>query len=130
MVHIRTTAILSAALLLTGCVASTDSTILSVAPAANTTTIVAGGSCEESAFLSVFDAPVVLFCDGAWAEAGQRQTDAILLFQFQDGGWQIRQAHGNSWPSNYPCHDEATLRAEGAPEELIGQTLLCATPAP
>lgn len=130
MVHIRTTLVISAALLLSGYGTSTDATILSVAPAANTTTAVAGGSCDESAFLSVFDAPVVLFCDGVWAEAGQRQTDAILLFQFQNGGWQIRQAHGNSWPSNYPCHDETALRAEGAPEELIGQTLLCAKPAP
>lgn len=138
MVHMRTAVIVSAALLLGGCAANadpappapTDPTILSIAPAANTTTTIAVGSCEESAFLDVFDSPVVLFCDGAWAEAGQQQTDAILLFQFRDGGWQIRQADGTSWPSNYPCHDEAALRADGAPEELIGQTLLCDSPAP
>ncbi|RSZ61411.1 hypothetical protein EAH68_13150 [Corynebacterium hylobatis] len=137
MVPIRTAIVISAALLLSGCAASTDSAsptstdpaVLSVVPAANTTTTVIAGSCEESAFLDVFDAPVVLFCDGAWAEAGQQQTDAILLFQFRDGGWQIRQADGNSWPSNYPCHNEAALRADGAPEALIGQTLLCDSPA-
>lgn len=139
MVYIRTAVVISAAMLLSGCAASTDSvsptstdtTLLSVAPAADTTTTtVPAGSCEESAFLNVFDAPVVLFCDGAWAEAGQQQTDAILLFQFRDGGWQIRQADGTVWPSNYPCHNEAALRADGAPEELIGQTLLCDSPAP
>lgn len=138
MVPIRTAIVISAAMLLSGCAASadvgaltvTDTTPLSVSPVANTTTTVVSGSCEESAFLNVFDAPVVLFCDGAWAESGQAQTDAILLFQFRDGGWQIRQADGTVWPSNYPCHDEAALRADGAPEELIGQTLLCDSPAP
>ena len=108
---------------------ATDTPILSVAPAVSTTTTVVSGSCEEAAFLGVFSEPVLLFCDGTWAEAGQAQTDAILLFQFLDGGWQIRQANGTVWPSNYPCHDQSALRADGAPEELIDHTLLCEAPA-
>ena len=83
------------------------------------------GDCDRSEFLVDFTDPVVMFCDGAWARAGQAQTDHVLLFRFLEGEWRTHPADGRSPVTEYQCYDEDRLRAAGAPEELIGQVSLC-----
>ena len=83
------------------------------------------GDCDRSEFLVDFTDPVVMFCDGSWARAGQAQTDHVLLFRFAEGQWLTHPPDGTSPVTEYPCYDEAALREAGAPEELIGQVSLC-----
>lgn len=83
------------------------------------------GDCEPAFFLDEFTSPVVLFCDGAWARAGQDQTDHVLVFHYRDGRWLSHPHDGRDVVTQYPCYDEENLRAAGAPEELIGQVSLC-----
>ncbi|RSZ61409.1 hypothetical protein EAH68_13140 [Corynebacterium hylobatis] len=83
------------------------------------------GGCEPAFFLDEFTSPVVLFCDGAWARAGQAQTDHVLVFRYRDGRWLSHPHDGRDVFTQYPCYDEEKLRATGAPEELISQVSLC-----
>ncbi|MCS5480066.1 hypothetical protein NYP18_10410 [Corynebacterium sp. YIM 101645] len=83
------------------------------------------GSCEPDFFLDEFTSPVVMFCDGAWARAGQAQTDHVLVFHYRDGRWLSHPHDGRDVFTQYPCYDEENLRATGAPEELISQVSLC-----
>lgn len=83
------------------------------------------GSCDPAFFLDEFTSPGVLFCDGVWARAGQDQTDHVLVFHYRDGRWLSHPHDGRSAFTQYPCYDEETLRSSEAPEELIGQVLLC-----
>ena len=85
----------------------------------------AGNVCDPAQFYTDFTEPVVLFCDGQWARAGQKQTDHVLLFRHTGDLWQEYGTHGEMEGSGYGCYDEARLRADGAPEELVGQALLC-----
>lgn len=89
------------------------------------TTAATAGDCDRSEFLVDFTDPVVMFCDGAWARAGQAQTDHVLLFRFLEGEWRTHPADGRSPVTEYQCYDEDRLRAADAPEELIGQVSLC-----
>lgn len=81
--------------------------------------------CDPSNFLADFTEPGVLFCDEAWARAGQAQSDHVLVFRYRDGRWRQYQHDGSSDVTGYICYDEGRMRAEGAPEELIAQVLLC-----
>ncbi|QGU05820.1 hypothetical protein [Corynebacterium comes] len=107
-------------------VTTTTTTTAATPPAATSTPPLAGG-CGSTNFLSEFTEPVVLFCDGSWARAGQAQTDHVTLFRFGDGQWRAHPADGRSPVTEYLCYDEQTLRAAGAPEELVGQVSLCGT---
>ncbi|NLF91031.1 MAG: hypothetical protein GX570_06760 [Corynebacterium marinum] len=89
------------------------------------TTAPTAGDCDRSEFLVDFTDPVVMYCDGSWARAGQAQTDHVLLFRFLEGEWRTHPADGRSPVTEYQCYDEDRLRAAGAPEELIGQVAVC-----
>lgn len=89
------------------------------------TTAPTAGDCDRSEFLVDFTDPVVMYCDGSWARAGQAQTDHVLLFRFLEGEWRTHPADGRSPVTEYQCYDEDRLRAAGAPEDLIGQVAVC-----
>ncbi len=90
-----------------------------------TTTASAADACDPANFLADFTEPVVMFCDGAWARAGQAQTDHVLLYRHAEDRWRQHPHDSRAGQSGYFCYDEATLREEGAPEELIAEVLLC-----
>lgn len=85
------------------------------------------GGCSPADFLeeTPFTDPVVLFCDGQWARAGQAQTDHVLIFRFIQDTWQTHRSDGESPLTGYQCYEEEILRAAQAPEELIDQVLIC-----
>lgn len=85
----------------------------------------AAGACEPSMFSAEFTEPVVLFCDGQWVRAGQAQTDWVQLYRYVDDRWEEHTHDGRSELTGYTCYEESRLRANGAPEELLGQALLC-----
>lgn len=109
----------------------TETTTVTTTPVTTTTQVTPPttpdrlGSCESAFFLDEFTSPVVLFCDGAWARAGQAQTDHVLVFRHRDGRWLTHPHDGRDAFTQYSCYDEENLRTAGAPEELIGQVSLC-----
>lgn len=101
------------------------STPIATATTTTATTVPTADDCDPSEFRSEFTDPVVLFCDGSWARAGQAQTDHVMLFRSRDGQWQAHPHDGRSEITEYICYDEDKLRDADAPEELISQVLLC-----
>lgn len=101
--------------------AATPSSPLTAAPEATPET----DPCDPAEFLADFSEPVVMFCAGGWARAGQAQTDHVLLYRLEGDRWRQHPHDGRSSATGYFCYDEATLRAEGAPEALVDQVLLC-----
>lgn len=82
-------------------------------------------SCGAEAFRGDFTEPVVMYCDGKWARAGQAFTDHLIVYRAVDGNWAHYEAHGRSGITGYPCFDEATITADGVPAELLGTLSLC-----
>lgn len=80
--------------------------------------------CSADAFRIDFTEPVVMFCDGAWARAGQDQTDHLIIYRAAEGRWRAYEPHGMTY-TGFPCYDEATVTADGAPAGLIRQLTLC-----
>ncbi|HJD79178.1 MAG TPA: hypothetical protein K8V93_09240 [Corynebacterium pollutisoli] len=80
--------------------------------------------CSADAFRIDFTEPVVMFCDGAWARAGQAQTDHLIVYRAAAGQWRTYEPHGTTY-TGYPCFDEATVTADGAPAGLLQQLTLC-----
>lgn len=105
--------------------ASPTPTQTSAITTTQTTSLPTVGDCEASEFQNDFTDPVVMFCDGAWARAGQAQTDHVLLFRFGEGQWRTHPHDGRSEITEYICYDEDRLRAADAPEELISQVSIC-----
>lgn len=107
---------------------TSDKTTTTSSPQPPTTTAPpALGGCSPEDFLedAPFTEPVVLFCDGEWARAGQAQTDHVLIFSFTQDTWQTHPSDGESLLTGYQCYEEGILRASEAPEELIDQVLIC-----
>lgn len=103
----------------------TTVTITTTATQTTATQVPTVGDCEASEFRNDFTDPVVMFCDGAWARAGQAQTDNVLLFRYREGQWLTHPHDGRSEITEYVCYDEDRLRAADAPEELISQVSIC-----
>lgn len=80
--------------------------------------------CSADAFRTDFTEPVVMFCDGQWARAGQAQTDHLIVYRAVDGRWRAYEPHGTT-STDYPCFDEATATADGVPAGLLQQLSLC-----
>lgn len=104
---------------------TTTTTATQTTQTTQTTSLPTAGDCEGSGFQNDFTDPVVMFCDGAWARAGQAQTDHVLLFRFREGQWREHPHDGRSEITEYICYDEDRLRAVDAPEELISQVSIC-----
>ncbi|MDR7330084.1 hypothetical protein [Corynebacterium guangdongense] len=110
---------------LTEAESSTLTVTVSVTGPASPGTAPATDPCQPAAFVADFTEPVVLFCAGGWARAGQAQTDHVLLYRLEGERWRQHPHDGRSSATGYVCYDESILRAEGAPRELIDQVLLC-----
>ncbi|MDY6050371.1 MAG: hypothetical protein SPI77_07480 [Corynebacterium sp.] len=98
------------------------------APAVATT-----GDCHDLAVLDHFAPASVMYCDGQWLHVGKLQTDRLGLFSWTGTQWS-RYEHDGTTLTGFGCYDRAGLVQAGAPEELIGDLLLCepesAAPAP
>lgn len=92
---------------------------------ATTTPLASAPDCEADAFRGDFSEPVVMFCDGEWARAGQAFTDHLIVYRATEGNWVHYEPHGRSAVTDYPCFDEDTLVADGVPDELRASLSLC-----
>ena len=101
-------------------------TTTNVAPVpASTTALATAPDCGAEAFRGDFSEPVVMYCDGEWARAGQAFTDHLIVYRAEDGRWVHYEPHGRSAVTEYPCFDEAALLADGVPAELRGTLSVC-----
>lgn len=92
---------------------------------ASTTALASAPDCDAEAFRGDFTEPVVMYCDGEWARAGQAFTDHLIVYRAEDGRWVHYEPHGRSAVTEYPCFDEAALLADGVPAELRGTLSVC-----
>ncbi len=67
----------------------------------------------------------VMFCDEGWARGGQAQTDYVRNFQWNNGGWDVYPAAGESLNTGYPCYDTETMARAGAPRVMLMEVLDC-----
>ena len=101
-------------------------TTTNVAPVpASTTALATAPDCGADAFRGDFTEPVVMYCDGEWARAGQAFTDHLIVYRALEGRWEHYEPHGRSPVTEYPCFDESTLIADGVPAELRGTMSVC-----
>lgn len=91
----------------------------------------AQGSCEAEEFDALVDGwpnftgTHVNYCDGSFAQAGAKQTDWIVDFEFIDGKWQVLESDGSLFTTGRACYDFDRLRERGAPEEFLDTVVEC-----
>lgn len=75
--------------------------------------------------LSVFRAPVKMYCDDSWLFAGEDGTSEQVLFYWTDNAWHRYTTDGEAWPSHMGCYDRDKLKDAGAPIPLLDTVTLC-----
>ena len=87
-----------------------------------------GGSCDPATMPFENGAPVVNYCDGAWAKVSQQQTSNSQLFRWTDSEWTAYAPDGRSLNTKLNCYNGDTLRELGAPQALIDSLVMCQEP--
>lgn len=69
----------------------------------------------------------VLYCEGQWAVAGQKQSDWIVPFERKGDRWVALLPDGTSKRGlNSACYNGDALRGRGAPQQFVDKIRVCA----
>lgn len=69
----------------------------------------------------------VLYCEGQWAVAGQKQSDWIVPFERKGNRWVALKPDGTSQRGlSSACYNGAALRGRGAPQPFLDKIRICA----
>ena len=96
-----------------------------------------GGASKNRCSPQAFDAAMpgwpgvtgtgVLYCEGQWAVAGQKQSDWIVPFERKGDRWVALLPDGTSKRGlNSACYNGDALRGRGAPQQFVDKIRVCA----
>ncbi|OIR42896.1 hypothetical protein [Corynebacterium sp. NML120713] len=69
----------------------------------------------------------VMYCEGQWAVAGQKQSDWIVPFERKGDRWVALLPDGTSKRGlNSACYNGDALRGRGAPQQFVDKIRVCA----
>ena len=96
-----------------------------------------GGASKNRCSPQAFDAAMpgwpgvtgtgVLYCEGQWAVAGQKQSDWIVPFERKGGRWVALKPDGTTQRGMITaCYNGNALRGRGAPQPFLDKITICA----
>ena len=96
-----------------------------------------GGASKNRCSPQAFDAAMpgwpgvtgtsVLYCEGQWAVAGQKQSDWIVPFERKGDRWVALKPDGTTQRGMITaCYNGNALRGRGAPQPFLDKITICA----
>lgn len=96
-----------------------------------------GGASKNRCSPQAFDAAMpgwpgvtgtgVLYCEGQWAVAGQKQSDWIVPFERKGDRWVALKPDGTTQRGMITaCYNGNALRGRGAPQQFVDKIRVCA----
>ncbi|OIR45779.1 hypothetical protein [Corynebacterium sp. NML130628] len=96
-----------------------------------------GGASKNRCSPQAFDAAMpgwpgvtgtgVLYCEGRWAVAGQKQSDWIVPFERKGDRWVALKPDGTTQRGMITaCYNGNALRGRGAPQSFLDKITICA----